>query len=105
VSGAVEKVSRAHTERYFASRPRGSQLAAWASPQSRVLNSRAQLDAAVAEVEARFGSGPIPAPPEWGGYLIQPDRVEFWQGRTNRLHDRIQYRLDGADWTIERLAP
>jgi pyridoxamine 5'-phosphate oxidase len=105
LTGPVEKVSRAETEAYFASRPRGSQLGAWASPQSSVVASRAELEAQVAEVEARFGDGSVPAPPDWGGYLLRPESVEFWQGRADRLHDRLRYRHTGSTWVIERLAP
>jgi pyridoxamine 5'-phosphate oxidase len=110
VSGSVTPVDRAETEAYFASRPRGSQLGAWASPQSTVVGSRAELDALLVVVERRFGDGLIPAPPNWGGYRLRPDAVEFWQGRSDRLHDRIRYRVEGADgaagaWVIERLAP
>lgn len=103
--GDVSKVDRAETEAYFASRPRESQIGAWASPQSEVVASRADLDALVADVEARFGDGEIPAPPHWGGYLLMPDSVEFWQGRNGRLHDRIRFRRADAGWVRERLAP
>ncbi len=105
VSGAVERVARDETEAYFATRPRESQLGAWASPQSQVVASRAALDDAYAEVERRFAGQDVPPPPGWGGYLVRPDRVEFWQGRSGRLHDRIRFRLDGGQWTTERLAP
>ena len=107
VSGPVERVTRAETESYFGTRPRGSQLGAWASPQSRVLGSRAEVDDGYADAESRFGDGPIPAPPHWGGLRVRPDAVEFWQGRTSRLHDRLRYRRgdDGSTWVIERLAP
>jgi pyridoxamine 5'-phosphate oxidase len=105
LSGPVERVSRAETETYFASRPRGSQLGAWASPQSSVVTSRAELEAQVAEVEQRFADGPVPAPPNWGGFLLRPELIEFWQGRADRLHDRLRYRLDGSKWVLERLAP
>lgn len=106
VTGEVTRVSRAETEAYFASRPRESQLGAWASPQSQVVESRAALDARAAAIAERFGDGPVPAPPQWGGYRLAPDEVEFWQGRTGRLHDRIRYRrtADGT-WLRERLAP
>jgi pyridoxamine 5'-phosphate oxidase len=105
LAGPVRRVERAETEAYFATRPRESQLGAWASPQSEVVASRADLDARLAETAARFGDGPIPAPPHWGGYLLAPDEVEFWQGRVGRLHDRIRFRRDGARWVRERLAP
>lgn len=105
LSGPVTRVERAETEAYFAARPRGSQLGAWASPQSRVVPSRAALEDAVREIEERFAGGEVPAPPNWGGYRLAPDVVEFWQGRADRLHDRIRYRLDGDAWVIERLAP
>jgi pyridoxamine 5'-phosphate oxidase len=108
LSGPVRKVPREQTEAYFATRPRESQLGAWASAQSQVVPSRAELEAALAEVTQRFGDGPIPAPPGWGGYLIEPLAVEFWQGRPGRLHDRIRFRrgsMHGADWVRERLAP
>jgi pyridoxamine 5'-phosphate oxidase len=105
VSGPVTRVGREETEAYFATRPRESQLGAWASPQSQVVESRAVLDAMVAEVTARFGDDPIPAPPHWGGYRLVPTSVEFWQGRHGRLHDRIRYRRAGEEWVRERLAP
>lgn len=104
-AGPVTRIDRAETEAYFATRPRGSQIGAWASPQSRVIASRAVLQDAVNEAERRFGDGAIPAPPHWGGYRIAPDEVEFWQGRADRLHDRIRFRRDGAAWVTERLAP
>lgn len=105
LTGAVTPVPREETEAYFASRPRESQLGAWASPQSSVVGSRQELEDAEAAVAARFGDGPVPAPPHWGGYLLSPDAVEFWQGRVGRLHDRLRYRRDGDRWTLERLAP
>jgi pyridoxamine 5'-phosphate oxidase len=106
VAGAVERVSRAETETYFGSRPRGSQLGAWASPQSRVLPDRAAVEAGLAAAVERFGDGPVPPPPHWGGLRVMPETVEFWQGRSNRLHDRLRFRRteDGV-WVIERLAP
>jgi pyridoxamine 5'-phosphate oxidase len=106
VTGRVEKVSRADTEEYFATRPRGSQLGAWASPQSQVVPDRAAVDAGLAAAIERFGNGPVPAPPHWGGLRVVPDTVEFWQGRSNRLHDRLRYRRADDDvWVVERLAP
>jgi pyridoxamine 5'-phosphate oxidase len=105
LTGPVRKVDRAATEAYFAGRPRESQLGAWASPQSQVVQSRAALDELAAEVEARFGTADIPAPPHWGGYRLAPVEVEFWQGRHGRLHDRIRYRQHGDEWVRERLAP
>ena len=105
LEGVVAKVSRAETAAYFATRPHESQVGAWASPQSQVIESRAALDARTADVELRFGDGPIEPPPNWGGYLLTPDLVEFWQGRVGRLHDRLRFRRDGDDWLTERLAP
>ena len=105
VVGTAERVSRAETEAYFATRPRASQLGAWASPQSRVV-TRAELEAALAEVAARFPEPePVPAPPHWGGLLVRPRSVEFWQGRPGRLHDRLRFRDTGEAWIVERLAP
>ncbi len=104
--GAVERVSVAESDGYFASRPRESQLGAWASPQSQVLRDRADLEARLAGVVARFGDAEIPRPPHWGGWRLVPDVVEFWQGRPSRLHDRLRYRRDESGaWLIERVAP
>lgn len=106
VCGRVEPVDRAETEGYFAGRPRGSQLGAWASPQSRVLADRAELDAAYVAAATRFPTGAVPPPPHWGGLRVVPDTVEFWQGRASRLHDRLRFRrLDDLNWTVDRLAP
>ena len=106
VTGAVERVERAETEEYFATRPRGSQLGAWASPQSQVLPDRAAVEAGLAAAVQRFGAeGPIPPPPHWGGLRVVPETVEFWQGRSNRLHDRLRFRLGPEGWVVERLAP
>ena len=109
VGGRAEPTAAGESDAYFATRPRGAQLGAWASPQSRVLTGRAALDEALAEVERRFEGGPVPRPPWWGGFRVVPATVEFWQGRPSRLHDRLRYRrasdTDGGDWRIERLAP
>jgi pyridoxamine 5'-phosphate oxidase len=105
LTGAVERVSAEETEAYFHTRPRGSQLGAWASPQSQVIASRAVLERHLADAELRYGDGEIPVPPHWGGYLLSPDSVEFWQGRPDRLHDRLRFRRDGDEWVLERLAP
>jgi pyridoxamine 5'-phosphate oxidase len=105
VSGAVERFDDAEADAYFAGRPRGSQLGAWASPQSVVVVDRAEIDRLVADAERRFGDEPVPRPEFWGGYRVRPESVEFWQGRPNRLHDRLRYRRDGDAWVIERLAP
>jgi pyridoxamine 5'-phosphate oxidase len=106
VAGAVVAVDRGEVEEYFASRPRDSQLGAWASAQSTVVPSRAALDAALADVAARFPAE-VPAPPGWGGYRVVPDSWEFWAGRVGRLHDRLRYRRTdpSGGWTVERLAP
>jgi pyridoxamine 5'-phosphate oxidase len=106
VCGAVEKVDRRETEAYFATRPRGSQLGAWASPQSTVIGSREAIERALEEVGKRFPAGePVPAPSGWGGFRVVPESVEFWHGRASRLHDRLRFRRDGAVWVVERLAP
>jgi pyridoxamine 5'-phosphate oxidase len=105
IEGRVERVAAAESDAYFASRPRGSQLGAVASPQSQVIADRAVLDRRVAELEAELG-GAAPARPEhWGGYRLIPDVVELWQGQDNRLHDRVRYRRELATWIKERLAP
>ena len=104
IEGRVEKISAQESDAYFASRPLDSRIGAWASPQSETISSRAVLLARAAEYAAKFMLNP-PRPPHWGGYRLLPDRFEFWQGRSSRLHDRIQYRLDAGVWKIERLAP
>jgi pyridoxamine 5'-phosphate oxidase len=113
VCGRVERVDRAETEEYFASRPRGSRLGAWASPQSQVVPDRAAVEAGLDAARERFGDeGEIPAPPHWGGLRVVPETVEFWQGRSSRLHDRLRFRdtrvgdgAAGRGWVVERLAP
>ncbi len=106
VAGRVQRLDRAETEAYFASRPRGSQLGAWASDQSRVVPDRAALEAAYRAAAERFADvEPIPAPRHWGGLRIRPDSVEFWQGRASRLHDRLRFRRTREGWAVERLAP
>jgi pyridoxamine 5'-phosphate oxidase len=105
ITGRVTKVTRAETEAYFPKRPPGSRLGAWASPQSEVIAGREALEQAHEAARARFGDNP-PAPEHWGGYVVRPATVEFWQGRQSRLHDRLRYtRLAGDSWKIERLAP
>jgi len=104
ITGRAAKVGRDETEAYFRSRPLGSQLGAWASAQSRVVASRDALEAQLSNATARFKDVEVPPPPHWGGYRVTPDVVEFWQGRPNRLHDRIQYRAVGSGWVIERLS-
>lgn len=105
LTGSVQRVPTEETAAYFHSRPRGSQLGAWASPQSEVIAGRAVLEQAEADAAARFGDGEIDVPPNWGGFLVTPDSVEFWQGRPDRLHDRLRFRLDDDSWLLERLAP
>jgi pyridoxamine 5'-phosphate oxidase len=102
--GQVVRVTPEESAAYFRSRPRGAQLSAWASHQSSVIASRGELERRRAELERRFG-GEIPVPGFWGGYRLEPETVEFWQGRPDRLHDRLQFRRDGERWVVERLSP
>ncbi len=105
VTGTVRHVSRDETDRYFRSRPRGSQLGAWASRQSTVVEGRAEVENRLTTLDAAYGED-VPTPPHWGGYRVVPDTFEFWQGRPNRLHDRLQYiREIDRGWRIERLSP
>lgn len=105
VEGAVEQVPRAQTQAYFRSRPRGSQIAAWASRQSTVLPDRGVLEQRRTALDAAFAGGEVPVPDFWGGLRVVPSAVEFWQGRPDRLHDRLRYRLGDGGWVVERLAP
>jgi pyridoxamine 5'-phosphate oxidase len=105
IRGAVEPLDEAESDAYFATRPRDSQLGAWASPQSRPLRDRAELDARLREVEERFREGEVSRPPHWGGYLVRHSEVEFWQGQVARMHDRFRYTREGDGWAIDRLGP
>jgi pyridoxamine 5'-phosphate oxidase len=107
VEGRASRVPREQSERYFRTRPRGSQLGAWASHQSEIISTREQLEAALKEAEARYREGEdVPTPEFWGGYRVLPGSIEFWQGRPNRLHDRLRYRRkDECEWKVERLSP
>ena len=105
VEGSVERVSPQESDAYFATRPRGAQLAAAASRQGRVLAGRAELDAEVAKLEREHAEGEVPRPDHWGGYRLHPDVYEFWQHRESRLHDRVRYRRGSGGWVLERLSP
>lgn len=106
VEGTVRKTERTQSEQYFSSRPRASQLGAWVSEQSRPAHSRENIESTLKEIEERFATtDPLPTPEHWGGYCLQPNLLEFWQGRTNRLHDRLVYRRSDSAWHMERLWP
>ena len=106
IEGTVEQISTVESEAYFQSRPVGSRIGAWASPQSSVIDSRAAIEANAAKYEAEFSGNAIPKPPHWGGYIVKPRLFEFWQGRSSRLHDRFQFTLSAPrKWKRERLAP
>ena len=110
VEGTANRLSDEENDAYFATRPRSSQVGAWASPQSEVVPGRPELDARYEKVMTRFGEGDVPRPEHWGGFCVTPERVEFWQGRLGRMHDRLRYRRTSTDstaptWTTERLAP
>ncbi|GAB3642511.1 pyridoxamine 5'-phosphate oxidase [Spirosoma arcticum] len=105
IEGRVEKVSTDESDAYFNSRPRGSQIGAWVSQQSSLVESREVLENRQRELESQFEGQPVPRPPHWGGFRVVPDMLEFWQGRPSRLHDRIRYRKEGQNWVVERLSP
>jgi len=105
ITGDVTRTSVEESEAYYRSRPLGSRLGAWVSHQSQTIPSRGVLEGGLREVERRFAGGDVPLPPYWGGYRVRPEAIEFWQGRQNRLHDRVRYEREGDRWKIERLAP
>ncbi|NIT13688.1 MAG: pyridoxamine 5'-phosphate oxidase [Candidatus Dadabacteria bacterium] len=105
INGLVEKVSEKEADEYFKSRPRGSQIGAWASNQSTVIDSRTTLESRYKEIDLKYEGADIPRPPYWNGYRLIADSLEFWQGRPDRLHDRLRYKLDNGEWVVERLCP
>lgn len=105
VEGTAARVPREESEAYFHSRPRGNQLGAWVSPQSSIIPARGVLEDNLKALEQKYAGREIPMPPQWGGWRVVPDAVEFWQGRRNRLHDRLRFRREKDGWTVERLAP
>ena len=105
ILGSVSRVSETESDEYFQSRPVGHQLGAWVSNQSAIIAGREVLEASLAEVAKRFEPGPVPRPPHWGGFRVKPHAIEFWQGRPNRLHDRLEYLRSADSWTLRRLAP
>lgn len=105
VTGSVSRVTLAESEAYYRSRPLGARLGAWASHQSTVLASRDELEARLRDVSARFVDGDVPLPPHWGGFRVIPDEIEFWQGRPDRLHDRLRYQREQSGWSMSRLSP
>jgi len=105
IRGTASRISKAETVKYFLSRPRGSQIGAWVSAQSSIISSRSHLEAKYAEMKQKFADKEVPLPSFWGGYRVEPHALEFWQSRTNRLHDRFLYSREDEGWRIERLAP